>query len=111
VPNFWGFLNNLGVQAPIAIERMYCFAYVIGIVISGGVYWALCSYWSVSVQFSSGIWMETSDYVREDEREYREVVVTSNDIGDGRGELEMGDADGDMKEKKIIETHQMVVTG
>ncbi|PQE13872.1 NCS1 nucleoside transporter protein [Rutstroemia sp. NJR-2017a BBW] len=111
VPNFWGFLNNLGVQAPIAIERMYYFAYVIGIVISGGVYWTLCSYWPVSVQFSSGIWMETSDYVREDEREYREVVVTSDDIGNGRGELEMGNADGDMKEEKIIETQQIVVTG
>ncbi|PQE21565.1 NCS1 nucleoside transporter protein [Rutstroemia sp. NJR-2017a WRK4] len=111
VPNFWGFLNNLGVQAPIAIERLYYFAYVIGIVISGGVYWTLCWYWPVSVQFSLATWMETSDYVREDEREYRDVVAASDDIGAGRDDPELGEIDADMKEEKIMETQQMMVTG
>jgi NCS1 family nucleobase:cation symporter-1 len=86
---------------------MYYFAYVIGIVISGGVYWALCSYWPVSVQFSLETWMEIGDYEREDEREHAEGTV--DDIAGGRDDLEMGDTDGDMKEKKIMRTQIMVV--
>ncbi|KAI9641194.1 hypothetical protein NHQ30_009994 [Ciborinia camelliae] len=72
VPNFYGFLNNMGVRAPLGVTRAYYFAYPIGLLVSFLVYWALCWAWPVQVQYRLGEWMEVQDYVREEERGERE---------------------------------------
>jgi len=39
IPNFYGLLNNMGDLAPLAVTRLYYFAYPIGLVVSFVVYW------------------------------------------------------------------------
>ncbi|TGO74934.1 hypothetical protein BELL_0246g00030 [Botrytis elliptica] len=68
IPNFYGFLNNMGVKAPMGVTRAYYFAYPIGLFVSFLVYWGLCWYWPVEVQYALSEWREVKDYVREEER-------------------------------------------
>ncbi|KAJ5525675.1 hypothetical protein N7494_012325 [Penicillium frequentans] len=41
-PNFHGFLNQMGVQAPLGIQRLYYFAYPMGLCIAFGLYYLFC---------------------------------------------------------------------
>lgn len=68
IPNFYGFLNNMGVEAPLGVTRAYYFAYPIGLFVSFMVYWGLCWYWPVEIQYALAEWKEVKDYVREEER-------------------------------------------
>ncbi|KAK9342067.1 permease for cytosine/purines, uracil, thiamine, allantoin-domain-containing protein [Lipomyces starkeyi] len=67
IPNFYGFLNNMGVGAPISVTRFYYFAYWVGLIVSAGVYWLLCKLSPVPVSYNSG-WKEPKDYIRPDEQ-------------------------------------------
>ncbi|KAJ1327368.1 nucleobase:cation symporter-1 NCS1 family [Microdochium nivale] len=70
-PNFYGFLNNMGVPAPQGITRFYYFAYWVGLFLSGGVFWVLCKVYPPPVMEEK--WREPVDYVREEEREENRV--------------------------------------
>lgn len=67
-PNFYGFLNNMGVDAPGGITKFYYFAYWVGIGVAGGIYYLLCWMWPVTVQYNiKDRWQEPKDYIRPEE--------------------------------------------
>ncbi|RMZ86013.1 hypothetical protein DV737_g184, partial [Chaetothyriales sp. CBS 132003] len=78
-PNFAGFLGNMGVPMPLGITRFYYFAYWVGIFIAGGVYYGICMWKPVSVQYNSG-WREVKNYVRPEELE----VIDGQEVGGER---------------------------
>lgn len=67
IPNFYGFLNNMGVSAPEGVTKAYYFAYPIGIFVSFGVYWVACMWSPPALSYPVGVWMEPKDYVRPEE--------------------------------------------
>jgi NCS1 family nucleobase:cation symporter-1 len=66
VPNFYGFLNNMGVAAPIGVTRFYYFAYWVGLAVSASTYWALCKMFPPAVMYTEG-WKESKNYIRPEE--------------------------------------------
>jgi NCS1 family nucleobase:cation symporter-1 len=68
IPNFYGFLNNMGVSAPMGVTKAYYFAYEIGLILSSGVYWACCYFSPPALIMPLGEWHEPKDYVRPEER-------------------------------------------
>lgn len=73
VPNFYGFLNNMGVGAPVGVTRFYYFAYWVGIFVSGTVYWSLCKLYPPAIMYNKG-WMEPKNYIRPDEDEQGQIL-------------------------------------
>lgn len=67
-PNFYGFLNNMGVSAPGGVTKAYYFAYEIGIFVSFGVYWAANYCFPPALMVPLNEWREPKDYVRPEER-------------------------------------------
>lgn len=86
-PNFYGFLNNMGVAAPRGVTRAYYFAYPIGLFFSFGVYWLVNIWFPPAMSFPLKEWREPKDYVREEERGIidgrfdEESVVASGERG------------------------------
>ncbi|KAL3422402.1 permease C29B12.14c [Phlyctema vagabunda] len=68
IPNFYGFLNNMGVSAPLGITKAYYFAYPIGLFVSFFTYWLANIYSPPAVHFTLSEWLEPKDYVRPEER-------------------------------------------
>ncbi len=54
IPNFYGFLNNMGVSAPIGVTRFYYFAYWVGLFVSGAVFWICCKISPPAIMYTSG---------------------------------------------------------
>ncbi|TDZ38997.1 Uridine permease [Colletotrichum trifolii] len=79
VPNFYGFLNNMGVSAPVGVTRFYYFAYWVGLFLSGLTYWASCRIWPPPIMEDR--WVEPRDYVRpEEEEEQGQGVIEAVDV-------------------------------
>ncbi|KAM5352697.1 hypothetical protein ACJ41O_005419 [Fusarium nematophilum] len=72
IPNFYGFLNNMGVSAPLGITRFYFFAYWVGLGLSGLTFWASCKIWPPAIMEDG--WKEPKDYVRPEEEEHGDVI-------------------------------------
>jgi NCS1 family nucleobase:cation symporter-1 len=93
-PNFYGFLNNMGVSAPAGVTKAYYFAYEIGIVASFVVYWAANCFYPPALSFPLSEWYEPRDYVRPEERgvliEGREGDAESSSGSTGIAEKESG---------------------
>ncbi|THW85153.1 putative uridine permease [Aureobasidium pullulans] len=68
IPNFYGFLNNMGVSAPTGVTKAYYFAYEIGLILSFGVYWGCCCFYPPQLVMPLNEWHEPKDYVRPEER-------------------------------------------
>jgi NCS1 family nucleobase:cation symporter-1 len=94
-PNFYGFLHNMGVPAPLAITRFYYVAYWVALIISGGVFWLSCKIWPPAIVESS--WKEPKDYVRPDEE--NDMADPSIDGVEYAGALPK---DGSVSEKKPV---------
>ncbi|KAJ5561407.1 hypothetical protein N7535_004126 [Penicillium sp. DV-2018c] len=64
-PNFYGFLCQMGVKAPLGIQRFYYVAYPTGLVIGFGSYWVFCL--ASPPEGMKGVhgWMEPRDFVEE----------------------------------------------
>ncbi|KAK2001067.1 NCS1 nucleoside transporter [Colletotrichum falcatum] len=67
IPNFYGFLNNMGVSAPVGVTRFYFFAYWVGLFLSGATFYLTCRIWPPPIM--EGKWIEPKDYVRPEELE------------------------------------------
>ena len=91
IPNFYGFLNNMGISAPIGVTHAYYFAYPIGLSVSFGTYWLANWFYPPALTFPLSEWHEPKDYVRPEERgevfEGRSVDIES-DSGKELGEKE-----------------------
>ncbi|RFU32232.1 hypothetical protein B7463_g4134, partial [Scytalidium lignicola] len=86
IPNFYGFLNNMGVSAPLGVTQAYYFAYPIGLFLSFFVYWAANYISPPPLRFPLSEWHEPKDYIRPEER--GEIVAgvaldVESDPGDG----------------------------
>lgn len=68
IPNFYGFLNNMGVSAPAGVTKAYYFAYEIGLFLSFFTYWLACYISPPPVHFPLSEWHEPQDYIRPFER-------------------------------------------
>ena len=66
IPNFYGFLNNMGVGAPEGVTKFYYFAYWVGLFVAGLVYYVLCKIFPVPIQYDKG-WHEPKNYIRPEE--------------------------------------------
>jgi nucleobase:cation symporter-1, NCS1 family len=72
IPNFYGFLNNMGVSAPTNVTRFYYFAYWVGLFVSGLFFWISCKMWPPAhVELS---WREPKNYIRPEEEGEIEVL-------------------------------------
>lgn len=67
-PNFYGFLNNMGVNAPMGVTKAYYFAYEIGLCLSFFTYWAANYFSPPALKFRLSEWHEPEDYIRSEER-------------------------------------------
>ena len=67
-PNFYGFLNNMGVAAPPGVVKAYYFAHPIGLFTAFFVYWTANWYSPPAQMFELSEWREPADYVRPGER-------------------------------------------
>jgi NCS1 family nucleobase:cation symporter-1 len=72
-PNFYGFLNQMGVGAPLGIQRFYYFAYPVGITLAFGAYYLLNVLWPAADALPTG-WQEPKDYVSTDDMRLFDVV-------------------------------------
>ncbi|PYI03961.1 hypothetical protein BO78DRAFT_373972 [Aspergillus sclerotiicarbonarius CBS 121057] len=61
-PNFYGFLNQMGVKAPLGIKRFYFVAYPVGLLIAFGVYYLGCFIWPPAGMEKTREWKEPKDY-------------------------------------------------
>ncbi|GME22532.1 hypothetical protein EG329_006952 [Neofusicoccum parvum] len=98
IPNFYGFLNNMGVSAPTGVTRAYYFAYWIGVALSFGIYWVLNYLWPPALRFPLREWREPRDYVRPEEL----GMVIEGRLGPAVGDVENSmDAEKGMKEDGV----------
>ncbi|OOF91755.1 hypothetical protein ASPCADRAFT_518179 [Aspergillus carbonarius ITEM 5010] len=61
-PNFYGFLHQMGVKAPLGIQRFYFVAYPVGLLIALGVYYLGCFIWPPTGMEKTREWKEPKDY-------------------------------------------------
>ncbi|KAJ6011127.1 hypothetical protein N7451_002539 [Penicillium sp. IBT 35674x] len=73
-PNFYGFLNQMGVKAPLGIQRFYYIAYPTGLLVAFGVYYFGCLVSAPEGMERSG-WKEPKDYYEEDDPMRRESLM------------------------------------
>lgn len=74
-PNFYGFLSQMGVRAPLEIQRFYYVAYPTGLLVAFVVYYVGCLVFSPKGMVKGKGWKEPKDYVDEDD--------ASGDVIDG----------------------------
>lgn len=67
-PNFYGFLNKMGVQAPLSIQRYYYVAYPTGLLIAFSCYCVICCFLPPEGMERSKGWKEPEDYIDEFDR-------------------------------------------
>jgi nucleobase:cation symporter-1, NCS1 family len=94
-PNFYGFLNNMGVAAPLGLTHAYYVAYEIGLIVSFGVFWVANTWSKPAIIIPLSQWHEPKDsYVRPEEI----------------GEVTMGeDPDPDPEEGRSVEKATAIV--
>lgn len=97
-PNFYGFLNNMGVHAPIGITRFYYFAYWVGIFVSGLVYYIACKIKPPAVMYTSG-WHEHKNYIRPEEQG---TVMEGQSIDDNEST-----AEANMKTRELVSSSKV----
>ncbi|GLA03084.1 hypothetical protein AnigIFM60653_002680 [Aspergillus niger] len=61
-PNFYGFLHEMGVKAPLGIQRFYFVAYPVGLLIAFGVYYLACLAWPPAKMEKTSGWKEPKEY-------------------------------------------------
>lgn len=66
-PNFYGFLSQMGVKAPLGIQRFYYVAYPTGLLVAFIVYYVGSSVFSPKGMVKGKGWKEPKDYVDEDD--------------------------------------------
>ncbi|KAL2882077.1 hypothetical protein SGCOL_002339 [Colletotrichum sp. CLE4] len=78
IPNFYGFLNNMGVSAPDGVTRFYFFAYWVGLFLSGFTFWMSCKIWPPPIMEDG--WVEPKDYIRPEELEGEGQIIEAVDM-------------------------------
>ncbi|PCD36049.1 hypothetical protein AU210_008601 [Fusarium oxysporum f. sp. radicis-cucumerinum] len=96
-PNFYGFLYQMGVSAPLGIQRFYYVAYPVGLFLAFGSFWLINTLFpSKNIPKVSG-WHEPRDFVETHDGTFVNVVIDSSDAASG--DQEMGNAQKSATEK------------
>ncbi|KAF5672622.1 uracil permease [Fusarium circinatum] len=96
-PNFYGFLYQMGVSAPLGIQRFYYVAYPVGLFLAFGSFWLVNTIFpSKNIPKISG-WKEPKDFVESHDGTFVNVVIDSSDAASG--DQEMGNAQKSATEK------------
>ncbi|KAF5983413.1 uracil permease [Fusarium bulbicola] len=96
-PNFYGFLYQMGVSAPLGIQRFYYVAYPVGLFLAFGSFWLVNTIFpSKNIPKVSG-WKEPKDFVESHDGTFVNVVIDSSDAASG--DQEMGNAQKSATEK------------
>lgn len=66
-PNFYGFLSQMGVKAPLGVQRFYYVAYPTGLLVAFGFYYVGSLVFSPKGMVKGKGWKEPKDYVDEDD--------------------------------------------
>lgn len=66
-PNFYGFLHQMGVKAPLGIQRFYYIAYPTGLIIAFVVYYVSCLASPPADMKEASGWMEPKDFVEDND--------------------------------------------
>ncbi|KAH8698810.1 permease for cytosine/purines, uracil, thiamine, allantoin-domain-containing protein [Talaromyces proteolyticus] len=101
--HFYGFLNQLGVSAPMGIQRFYYVAYPTGLLIAFGLYYLFCIWFPFSGMVDKALgWKEPQDYSDENHlgRITEEGIVSDGvDVVTQEANVEKGQ---DASEKRIF---------
>ncbi|RBR12931.1 uncharacterized protein FIESC28_08422 [Fusarium coffeatum] len=79
-PNFYGFLSQMGVAAPLGIQRFYSVAYPIGLFIAFGGFWLVNVLFPAESSLKLSGWHEPKDFVEDDDNTFVNVVVDSSGV-------------------------------
>ncbi|KAJ5257677.1 hypothetical protein N7497_000637 [Penicillium chrysogenum] len=66
-PNFYGFLFQMGVDAPLGIQRFYYIAYPTGLIIGFVVYYVSCLAFAPPDMKQASGWMEPKEFVEDND--------------------------------------------
>ncbi|KGO51334.1 Permease, cytosine/purine, uracil, thiamine, allantoin [Penicillium expansum] len=66
-PNFYGFLHQMGVKAPLGIQRFYYIAYPTGLIIAFVVYYVSCLASPPADMKEASGWIEPKDFVEDND--------------------------------------------
>jgi NCS1 family nucleobase:cation symporter-1 len=66
-PNFYGFLFQMGVDAPLGIQRFYYIAYPTGLIIGFVVYYVSCLAFAPPGMKQASGWMEPKEFVEDND--------------------------------------------
>ncbi|KAF4337595.1 uracil permease [Fusarium beomiforme] len=88
-PNFYGFLSQMGVHAPLGIQRFYYVAYPVGLFLAFGSYWLINTLFPAKSMPKLSGWHEPKDFVEAHDDTFVNVVINSSDAASG--DAEMGD--------------------
>ncbi|KAJ0421998.1 permease for cytosine/purines, uracil, thiamine, allantoin-domain-containing protein [Aspergillus carlsbadensis] len=64
-PNFYGFLNQMGVSASVGVQRFYFVAYPVGLVVAFGGYYGFALWRGPKGMVSGSGWKEPKEYLDE----------------------------------------------
>lgn len=79
-PNFYGFLSQMGVAAPLGIQRFYSVAYPIGLFIAFGGFLLVNVIFPAESSLELSGWHEPQDFVEDDDNTFVNVVVDSSGV-------------------------------
>ncbi|KAE8154529.1 permease for cytosine/purines, uracil, thiamine, allantoin-domain-containing protein [Aspergillus avenaceus] len=96
-PNFYGFLNRVGVSAPLSIERFYFIAYPVGLLIAFLGYYLSCLLFPIPAMVKSREWFEPRDYIDVHDEAREEAAIEGLDVSRQNSETIDVVASGDMK--------------
>ncbi|KAM0198903.1 hypothetical protein ACHAQI_012242 [Fusarium lateritium] len=96
-PNFYGFLYQMGVHAPLGIQRFYYVAYPVGLLLAFGSFCLINTlYPTKNIPKLSG-WQEPKDFTEDYSETFVDVVINSSD--GASGDQEMGNIQKSTTEK------------
>ncbi|KAF2008762.1 hypothetical protein BU24DRAFT_456027 [Aaosphaeria arxii CBS 175.79] len=79
-PNFYGFLNQLGVTAALSIQRFYYVAYPVALLIAYGGYWVSNLVWPAKALHTHEGWLEPKEYVDEFDGSNARIPLTLDGV-------------------------------
>lgn len=80
-PNFYGFLYQMGVPAPLGIQRFYYVAYPVGLLLAFGSFWLFNLLFPTKNSSKLLGWHEPKDFVEAHDDTFGDVVIHSSDAG------------------------------
>ncbi|KAB8235595.1 permease for cytosine/purines, uracil, thiamine, allantoin-domain-containing protein [Aspergillus alliaceus] len=111
-PSFYGFLNQLGVKAPLSIQRFYYISYPTGLLIAFLGYYVLCVCFPVMGMVRTWGWLEPKEYVDVHDAARDDTTMAFDGVDVSRGESDAVDfvaAEGIKQDEDIKRTNSRII--